>query len=142
VSAKKQKASEALRKTSATFFYSLPILIGILMLIGTIDTLFRDKYSSFFTNDYIKDPLIGATLGSVSFGIPLTSYVVGGELLAKGVSLVAVTAFIMAWTTVGVVMLPLEASFLGKRFALVRNLLNFIFSILIALLTVFILNKI
>lgn len=51
-------------------------------------------------------------------------------------SLLAVTAFIMAWTTVGVAMLPLEATFLGKRFAVLRNVINFVFAILIAVLTV------
>ena len=61
---------------------------------------------------------------------------VGGELLKQGVSLIAITAFILAWTTVGVFMLPLEAKFLGKRFAITRNIINFIFAIIIAVLTV------
>ncbi len=32
-------------------------------------------------------------------------------------SLIAVTAFILTWTTVGLLMLPLESKFLGKKFA-------------------------
>lgn len=55
-------------------------------------------------------------------------------------SLLTVTAFIMSWTTVGLAMLPLEASFLGKRFALVRNTTNFFLAIVVAVLTVFILG--
>ena len=42
-------------------------------------------------------------------------------MLEGGVSLLAVTAFILTWVTVGVAMLPLEAKFLGKRFAVARN---------------------
>ena len=54
----------------------------------------------------------------------------------SGVSLVAVTAFIMSWTTVGLVMIPIEAASLGRRFAIVRNLLNFVFALLVAIATV------
>ncbi|MBT3312741.1 MAG: hypothetical protein HN379_12190, partial [Desulfobacteraceae bacterium] len=54
-----------------------------------------------------------------------------------GVSLLAVTAFIMAWTTVGLAMLPLEATFFGKRFAIIRNTINFFFAIIIAILTIY-----
>ena len=78
--------------------------------------------------------------GSISFGIPITSYIVGGELLKEGVSLLAITAFILAWSTVGVAMLPLEISYLGKRFAIYRNIINFFFSIILAILTITILN--
>jgi hypothetical protein len=121
-------------QTVTVFKTALPILLGVLLLINLLDPLLRSRYRQWFTGDYLADTLIGALAGSISFGIPITSYIVGGELLAKGVSLLAVTAFIMTWTTVGLVMLPLEASFLGRKFALVRNALNFFFAILIAVL--------
>lgn len=114
----------------------MPILLGVLLLINLASPLLQAGYSKLFTGNMLLDPLLGAAAGSISFGIPITSYIVGGELLKQGVSLVAVTAFIIAWTTVGVVMLPLEASMLGKRFAISRNLVNFIFSIVIATITV------
>jgi uncharacterized membrane protein YraQ (UPF0718 family) len=81
------------------------------------------------------DALIGASVGSISTGHPVTSYIFGGELLNKGVSLVAVTAFLVSWVTVGSIQLPAEALMLGWRFALLRNLICFAFSILIAVLT-------
>jgi hypothetical protein len=121
-------------QTVTVFKTALPILLGVLLLINLLDPLLRSRYRQWFTGDYLADTLIGALAGSISFGIPITSYIAGGELLAKGVSLLAVTAFIMTWTTVGLVMLPLEASFLGRKFALVRNALNFFFAILIAVL--------
>ena len=78
----------------------------------------------------------GSTVGSISAGNPITSYIIGGELLKEGISLFAVTAFITAWVTVGIIQLPAEASILGKRFALARNILSFIFSIIVAIATV------
>jgi hypothetical protein len=130
-----EEMKKALLQTVGVFIIALPILTGVLLLINLLDPLLQSRYAQWFTGNYLLDPLVGALAGSISFGIPITSYIAGGELLAKGVSLLAVTAFIMAWTTVGLVMLPLEASFLGKKFALARNGLNFLFALLIAVLT-------
>jgi hypothetical protein len=124
---------KAFFQTVAVFKTALPILTGVLLLINLLDPLLQSHYSRWFTGDYFTDTLIGALAGSISFGIPITSYIAGGELLVKGVSLLAVTAFIMAWSTVGLMMMPLEAAFLGKRFALIRNGVNFCFAVLIAI---------
>jgi hypothetical protein len=71
----------------------------------------------------------------VAIGHPLAGYVLGGELLAGGASLMAVTALIVSWVTVGVAQLPAEALLLGRRFAFTRNLLCFLSAIAIAPLT-------
>ena len=116
------------------------MIVGILLLVNLLNPLMQDFYSKIFTGNYLLDPFLGAIGGSISFGIPLTSYIAGGELLDGGVSLLAVTAFLLAWTTVGLVMIPLEILYLGKRFAIWRNTLNFFFSIIIAVLTIITLN--
>jgi len=107
------------------------LLTGLILQFVPIQAL-----SSLMGKSKALDALSGALLGSVSAGQPLISYVLGGELLASGVSLVAVTALIVSWVTVGSVQLPFEVMMLGRRFAIVRNLISFVFSILIAILTV------
>ena len=72
----------------------------------------------------------------------MVSYIFAGELLKQGISLIAVTAFIVSWVTVGIVQIPAESAILGKRFTLIRNLTAFIFAIIVAILTVLILNVI
>lgn len=136
----RMKLKEASKKSFQTFKTSMPILVGILLLINLVNPLLKDKYAQLFSGNIIIDPLVGAVAGSISFGIPITSYIAGGELLSEGVSLLAVTAFIIAWTTVGVAMLPFEAAMLGKKFAIFRNGINFLFSIIIAILVVNLLN--
>jgi hypothetical protein len=116
---------------------SIPIMIGTLLLINLINPFFKDIYFRIFSGNAFLDSLLGALDGSISFGIPVTSFIIGGELVEEGVSLLAVTTFILAWSTVGLMMLPLEMLSLGKKFAIVRNLICFIFSILIAFLTIF-----
>jgi len=138
----KKIIKEAWGKTYNNFRIAVPITLGILLLIGLVNPPLKKYYLDIFTGNYFLDPLIGAIAGSASFGIPITSYITGGELLDSGVSLLAVTAFILTWTTVGVVMLPLEIAALGKKFAIARNFTNFLFSIVIAILTVITINLI
>jgi len=123
-------------KAAKSWQQMIPILVGVLLLANLLNEVFQKYYTVLFTGDYLKDTFIGAIAGSLSFGMALTSYIIGGEFLQKGVSLLAVTAFILTWTTVGIAMLPLEAKMLGTKFAVWRNILNFIFAIIISILVV------
>ena len=128
---------QSFKKSVRTFKTALPIMGGVLLLVNLFNVNLSGYYEKIFIGNVVMDPVIGALAGSISFGMPVVSYIVGGELLMQGVSLLAVAAFMLAWTTVGAAMLPLEAKFLGWRFALIRNSVNFIFSIIIAIATVY-----
>jgi len=127
---------KAIKKTIQNIKMALPIILGVLMFVSLVNPILQNYYTKIFTGNYFLDPIIGAILGSISFGMPIISYVTGGELLNNWVSLLAVTAFILAWSTVGVVMLPLESSSLWKKFAILRNSLNFFTAIIITILTI------
>ena len=128
---------QAFFKTTQAFRKSLPILVSVLMLLALADTLIPKRaYKLIFTGNELMDPLIGAAIGSISAGNPIISYIIGGELRQQGVSMLAITAFIVAWVTVGIIQLPAEALMLGKRFAIARNAISFFISIVIATLTV------
>jgi len=136
-SQRKGHLKESLQQTTRTLLGVLPIIIGVILLTGLlVELLPAEKAVAWFGHHDLLDAIIGASAGSVSAGHPATSYIIGGELLGKGVSLVAVTAFLISWVTVGSIQLPAEAVMLGWRFALLRNLISFVFSILIALLSV------
>lgn len=139
------KKTENKRKQIILSFYKalksfgtiLPVLIGVILLIGLFKIYIPPKLiSSVFTGELLRDTFFGSMIGSISAGNPITSYIIGGELLKEGASLFAVTAFVTAWVTVGIIQLPAEASILGKRFALMRNVLSFLFSILVTIATV------
>ncbi len=133
----KQKLKEAVIKACKALWKSFPVLLGAILLISLANTLIpKSFYLVLFSKIPFLDSLIGGLVGSILAGNPVTSYIFGGEMLNQGVSLVAVTAFLVAWVTVGVVQLPAESILLGKRFAIVRNITAFLFSIIVALLTV------
>jgi len=126
-----------------SFYRALPILIGVILLIGLFKSFIPTQVvAKLFQGIPLLDSIIGASLGSIMAGNPITSYILGGELLQQGISLIAVTAFLLAWVTVGIVQLPAEAMLLGKKFAITRNIISFIFSIIAAIITVFIIGVI
>jgi hypothetical protein len=128
---------QAFFNTTRAFKKSLPILMGVLMVLALADALIpKQTYRLIFSGNWFFDPLMGAALGSISGGNPLTSYIIGGELRHEGVSMLAITAFIVSWVTVGIIQLPAEGLMLGKRFAIVRNAVSFCTSIVIAIFTV------
>jgi len=131
-----EKLKKSALQTFNAFKRSIGIIIAVLLLMALIsETLPKDWLSGFFTRNEFLDSLIGATLGSIAAGNPLNSYIIGGEFLNQGISLIAVTAFILTWVTVGIVQLPAESLLLGKRFAITRNILSFVSAIVIAILT-------
>ena len=137
----KKRAQKALNKTNKGIVKMLPLIFGILLLVSMLNVLVpKETYVKIFTGNPITDALKGSFLGSILTGNPITGYVLADNFLKNGVGLVAVTSFLVAWVTVGVVQLPAEIIALGKRFAISRNATSFMFSILVALVTVLILN--
>ena len=134
-----EKLKIAITKSAKGMLDSLPILVGVVLLIGLASTLIpKSFYNTLFSKNVFLDSIIGSGLGSILAGNPVTSYVIGGELLKQGISLVAITSFLVAWVTVGLVQFPAEALLLGRRFAILRNISSFVFSIIVAIITVFI----
>lgn len=128
---------EILNNTKKSFFMIAPMLIAVIGLVGLLQSVLTpEMIHSVFSGNAIYDMFIGTLVGGVSVGQPFVSYILGGELLKEGVSLYAVSAFILAWVTLGVVQLPLEWSLFGARFTLLRNLLAFVFAFVISFLTV------
>lgn len=124
-------------RAARAFVQMLPVVIGMLLLTSLLLAwLPRTGLTDWFGRQPALDVLLGAVIGSVAMGHPLAGYVVGGELLAAGIDLAAVTAMIVGWVTVGAVHVPAEALALGWRFALVRNALCFVSAIAVAYLTV------
>ncbi len=128
--------NEAIRKAGKALGTAVPMIIGILILISLFNTFVPVSSYRLLFRGTIFDPVIGALLGSIVAGNPVTSYIISGDLLKQGISLLTVTAFMISWVTVGIIQLPAEIQFMGKRFALIRNLSAFVLSLVVAFITV------
>ncbi len=137
----KTRILQTWNKTKRTILMTLPLILGVLLLVSLFDLFLQNKWLiNLFQQNIFIDSLIGAVIGSLAAGNPITSYVLAGELIKIGISLAAITAFILTWVTVGIVQLPAEIMILGKKFAITRNVLSFISAIVIGLLTQIILK--
>jgi len=117
---------EALNKARRQFGVLLPMLLGVIFLLGLFQAFIsQEMLLTFFSGSLHQDTILGALLGSVLAGNPVNSYVIGSTLLDSGVGLAAVTALMVAWVNVGIIQLPAEAASLGWGFTLVRNITGF-----------------
>jgi uncharacterized membrane protein YraQ (UPF0718 family) len=132
---------EALLKAGKALWKAFPLIFGTILLVSLIIVLIpKSFYLEIFRGNVIFDSIIGSLIGSISAGTPITSYIIGGELFEQGISLIAITAFLVAWVTVGIIQLPAESSILGKKFAFLRNFISFILAIVVAIITILILE--
>jgi uncharacterized membrane protein YraQ (UPF0718 family) len=128
---------QAFIKSLKGFLLNLPMLMSVILITGLFEVFITPKMlSSLFSGHAFYDTITGTLIGGASVGQPFISYLIGGELLDNGMSYYAVTAFILSWVTLGIVQLPYEYSLFGARFTLTRNILAFIFALLISVTTV------
>jgi len=128
-------------KAAKGLWKAFPMILGTILLVSLVSVVVPESiYVIIFSKNSFLGSFVGGIVGSISAGNPITSYIFGGEMLEQGVSLVAVSAFLVSWVSVGLIQLPAESAILGRRFAILRNLTAFLFSIVVALLTVFILG--
>ena len=127
---------KVLQKSALSFLAISPLLLGIIGLVGLFQVLVTPKMlAALFKGNGVIDTLIGTLAGATAPGNPVVSYLLGGELLKQGISLYAVSAFVISWVTLGLTQLPAEVEVFGGRFTLYRNILAFVFTMLIATLT-------
>jgi len=130
-------AKKALKKAIMSLISMMPMLLGVIGLIGIMQTYITpDMLSTLFGYGVVADIGTGTLMGAISAGNPAVSYIIAEELLTQGVTLYAVTAFILAWVTLGIVQLPAEASVFGLRFTVYKNILTLLSTILVAYFTV------
>lgn len=133
----KKNIVSAFFKAFKSFGTSLPIILGVILVLGLFQAFVSvQMLSAVFTGELLRDTVIGALIGSIFAGNAVNSYIIGGELVKENVSLIAITSFLVAWVTVGIIQFPAEATLLGRRFACVRNILGYILAILVSIATV------
>ncbi len=129
------KTREALRKAWKSFENILPQFLAIIVFVslllsvmnpGTISGLIG-KSSGWL------GVFLASIVGSVTLIPGLIAFPTAALLLQGGAGYMQLGAFISTLMMVGVVTLPSEISVFNRKAALMRNLLAYVFSILVAL---------
>jgi uncharacterized membrane protein YraQ (UPF0718 family) len=132
----RKKLVDASKKSGKMFIQNSVRLFAIFVIIAILEKFLSPQSVSQFLLKFkgFTGIIVGALTGSVMMGPAATSYPIGQYLLSHNASYSLVAAFLFTWVGIGVVALPLEFKFLGKKFTLLRNSFTFIAAILIALL--------
>jgi uncharacterized membrane protein YraQ (UPF0718 family) len=130
-----QKTKKALLKAWKAFENILPQFLGIIVLAGIMLALLNPQLiSQIIGRQSGWVGVAGAALvGSVTLIPGFIAFPLAALLLQNGAGVSQIGAFISSLMMVGVVTLPVEIRFLGRKVALFRNLLAFAFSFLVAL---------
>lgn len=110
-------------------------LILVILLIGLILAYIPpESISSFVASQNIFISTVGSALfGTITLIPAFIAFPLVGTLVNASVSMIPAVAFLTTLTMVGIVTFPLEKKSFGLKFTVTRNILSFIFAIIIAL---------
>lgn len=131
----KEKTITSMEKSSGMMKHMIGEIVGILFLIGLILTFIpAESVEKVLGGDNLLLSTVSAAIaGSVTLIPAFVAFPLVGSFVNIGASIIPAVAFLTTLTMVGVVTFPLEKNEFGLKFALTRNLLSFVFAIIIAL---------
>lgn len=132
----KNKTFDSIKMSSGLMKSMIGEIIGILFLIGLILTFIPpEKIKQYLGGSNILiSTFVSAILGSITLIPAFVAFPLVGSIVKAGANIVPIVAFLTTLTMVGFVTFPLEKKEFGVKFALTRNILSFVFAIIIALL--------
>lgn len=109
-------------------FLSILIIIGIMLAILTPDTIsgLIGKQSGW------AGILIASVIGSITLIPGFVAFPLAAALLENGAGFMQIAVFISTLMMVGIVTIPAEIKYFGKKATLLRNGLAFVFSYIVA----------
>lgn len=130
----KKKTKKALLKGWKSIENILPQFLGIILVVGlTLAILKPETISNIIgSNSGIFGVILSALLGSIAMMPTFVAFSTGNMLLQNGAGIAQVAALISTLTLIGIITIPLETKYIGKRAAIYRNILAFVFSIIVA----------
>lgn len=130
----KNKTVAALKKAWKSFSNVLPEFFSIIMLIGILLALLDAQVISQIIGRQSGwlGVVIAAVVGSITLIPGFVAFPTAQMLIENGAGYMQVGAFISTLMMVGIVTIPVEMKYFGRKLTLWRNLLAFIFSFFVA----------
>lgn len=131
----KEKTKIAIKKGLSSFenimpqFFTIIIVIGILLSIIDTDTISK----IIGNNSGFLGVLLASVAGSITLMPTFVAFSMANSLLISGAGYAQVAALVSTLTMVGVMTFSLESKYMGKNVALIRNIVAFLFSFIVAL---------
>ena len=130
----KKKTKMALKKAWKAFENILPEFLVVILLVGfllavlnpeTISRIIGSESGWFGT-------ILAAFIGSITLIPGFVAFPTAAILLKNGAGYMQIAAFISTLMMVGIITLPVEIKYFGKKVSIIRNFLAFLFSFIVA----------
>ncbi len=132
----KEKTKMALKRAWKAFENILPQFFAILLLIGMLLAVLTPAQISHLIGEESGwwGVAIAAFIGAITLIPGFVAFPLAAALLHSGAGYMQIAAFVSTLMMVGIVTLPVEMQYFGKRVTLLRNGFAFAFSLVVAVI--------
>ena len=132
----KRKTLLSLKKAWKMFAGVLPQFVAILLLVGVALAVLSPETIKRMIGEEtgFTGMLLTSFDGAITVVPVMIAFPIVAELLKNGAGIIQMAVFVSTLTTVGIITIPMEIKYLGKKIAILRNVLAFIFSFITAYL--------
>lgn len=130
----KKKTKKAFIKGVKSLENILPQFLGIVISVGLILAILTPETirGILGTNSAFLGIILSALIGTIVMMPTFVAFSTADMLINNGAGMSQVAALVSTLTLIGLITIPLEAKYIGKRATVYRNIIAFIFSILVA----------
>lgn len=138
----KKKTKMALKKALKSFENILPQFLSILIIIGIMLSILKPELISKLIGEQSGwfGTVAAAFIGSITLLPAFVAFPLAGALLNAGAGITQIAVFVSTLMMVGIVTIPVEKNYFGKKATLTRNISAFIFSFIVAIIIGGVLN--
>ncbi|MCC5910399.1 MAG: permease [Clostridiaceae bacterium] len=131
----KVKTKMALKKAWKSFENILPQFIAILIIVGIMLAVVSPEMISRLIGGQSGwiGMLIAAVIGAITLIPGFVAFPLAAALLNSGAGFMQIAVFISTLMMVGIVTIPVEISYFGKKATFLRNSMAFLFSFIVAI---------
>ncbi len=130
----KEKSLLALKKAWKSFENILPLFLSIILIIGMMLAFLSPQEISKLIGQQSGwlGIIVAAIIGSITLIPGFVTFPLAASLLKSGAGFTQIIVFISTSMMVGIVTMPVEIKYFGRKAAYIRNSLAFIFSFIVA----------
>lgn len=130
----KKKTRQSLKKAWKAFDNILPEFLVVILLVGALLAILDPEAISKIigADSGWTGVLLAALVGSITLIPGFVAFPTAAMLLQSGAGFMQIGAFVSTLMMVGVVTMPVEIKYFGKKLTFLRNALAFLFSFVVA----------
>lgn len=130
----KKKTKMALKKAWKAFENILPEFLVVILLVGFLLAILNPETISKIIGSESGwfGVILAGIIGSITLIPGFVAFPTAAILLENGAGYMQIAAFVSTLMMVGIITIPVEIKYFGKKVSILRNALAFVFSFLVA----------